>query len=426
MKRRDNTVVIISILAAVALLVISYYTFNGKDRNHLWMKTYSDGNREPYDFGLFKSLLEDRAKDKFELVKDDLERTIKKHKTGDSATYIFIGEYCYLNKEGIDSLLNFAERGHNVIFIAEGLPDTLLTVLGDYGNAVTIDRFVDNKVVLNSPRIFSKVKNYTFKYRGFDDDSLSRTDWHYIGGQLQLDYYTEGTQKRYVEQGNINGNLNYARFRIGSGSVYIHTSPMLFTNYAMKRDSGFYYADECLGCIPLDNIIYDVSSRTPKPDSEHIVRKSDSPLSYILKQPALRWAWYVSVISVILFFMFRAKRRQRIIPVLEQKRNTSVQFIETMSGLNYVGGDHEKMAQMKMNQFLFFIRNKLGIPTMKASQETVKLIAVKSKVPEQHVNNIFEYYSQVIEARGNDTRAEHLMELYNRIDNFYHIYYEKK
>lgn len=426
MKRRDNTVIIVSILAVVALAIISYFAFRNQKQNHIWFKTYKDGDREPYDFGLFRSLLENKARGKFEVVQNDLERTMRKYQDNSQATYLFIGDYCYLNRDEIDSLLNFAERGHDVMFIAEGLPDTLLKALSDYSNTITIDRFNANQVWLNSPRIFSKANNYTFRYRGYDDDSSGRVDWYYIAGQIELDYYTEGTQKRYIRQGTINDNLNYARFRIGNGSVYIHTSPMLFTNYAMRRDSGYYYVSECMACIPLNNIIYDVSSREPKEDAEHIMRKSDSPLSYILKQPALKWAWYISIVSVMLFFMFRAKRRQRIIPVLEQKRNTSVQFIETMSGLNYISGDHEKMAHMKMNQFLFFIRNKLGIPTLKATHETIKLIAVKSKVPELHVSSIFEYYSQVIEERGSDTRAEHLMELYNRIDNFYHIYYEKK
>jgi len=145
-------------------------------------------------------------------------------------------------------------------------------------------------------------------------------------------------------------------------------------------------------------------------------------LSFILSKPALKWAWYLSLLSLILFLFFVIKRKQRKIPVLEQKKNTTMGFIETLSALNLSHDNSYQMAEQKMQLFLYFIRTKLGIATLDIQAEQVKHIAKKSKVNEKIVERIFDYYFQVIDYKKEKTDSANLIELYNRINTFYKHY----
>jgi len=427
LKKKDYTAIVIVSLAIIVIVVFTIYVFNKKEKGqYMWVKTYQDGKVQPYDFGVFKALLNHKAGSDFELAGENLKDQLNTAIFEDSSTYVFVGRYAFLRRDEIDAMLQYANVGHQVVLIAEGLPDTMLQTLSYFAKPVHFNRFDDNSVTIETFREKSKSINHEFNFRSFDGDTTQKVDWYFLDEDQQLDYFFGETGNRYIKTGKINGRLNYAKFKVGRGFVYIHTSPVLLTNYALSKTNGYQYVDEIFSDIYTGKIIYDAYSREYKPDSESIQRKSDSPLSYILKQPALKWAWYLFLAAVLLFFLFKARRKQRIIPVLEQKRNTSIRFIETLSGLFYSDANHQKMAETKMNLFLFFLRNKLNVSTHDIDQNAVRLIALKSKVPEYDVWRIFDYYKQEIQKENAVVRSENLMEFYNRIDNFYHLYHSKK
>lgn len=422
--KRENGVILIIVAIILGFIWYSYSQSRKVKSRYNWVKTYSDGTKEPYDFGTFREILKSGTKT-FVPETESVIRSLNKA-TNDSSTYVFIGRYCYLTRAEIDSILNFAHRGNSVVFIAEGLPDTLMNALTYFAKPVSIKRFDDSKVRIESFNEYSKYSGYEFNYRFYFNKMNENTDWYYLDESEQLSYYYGETPNRYIKLSKINKELNHAKFKTGKGYVYINTTPMLFTNYFLRTDTGFYYADEAFNGIPRKHVIYDIVSREYKDEAESLQKNTDSPLTYILKQPALKWAWYVFLVSVLLFFIFKARRAQRIIPVLEQKRNTSLSFIETLSGLFFNNANHKQMAQTKMQLFLFFIRTKLGIATHDINEATIRHISTRSKVPLRTVERVFEYYSQVIETDKETIFAENLMEFNNRITEFYKTYHSNK
>ncbi len=424
-QQKKNTALIVFI-ALSAIAYFTYISLRKEVERFDWSKTYSEGQKEPYDFGVFRAMLEAKAGKKFAANKKDIGNSISKRIQEDSATYVFIGRYCFLSRSEIDSLLLFAETGHQVVLIAEGIPDTLIQVLNNYGKPFSIERFDANEVRLGTTKTHSKMKRHRFKYRGFAKNMNEVTDWYYIEEDQQLSYYYDQMGDRYIPLRTINGKLNYAVFKVGEGEVYIHSSPMLFTNYAMRTESGFEYMNAVFNTIQSTSVLYDIGSRIYKPEAENIRRQSDTPLSYILKQEALRWAWYLFLLAVVLFFVFRAKRKQRIISVQERKRNTSIGFIQTLSGLFYNKANHRKMAGLKMQLFLYFIRHKLKISTHALSKETFKQMSNRSGVPEIEIESLFDYYNTVVLNESQEFSAGDLIRFHNRITQFYTLYNSKK
>lgn len=421
-KRQSYTVPLILFLIGIA--IYTGYMLADRESKYNWNKTYKDGKREPYDFGVFKSMLGGLSDGRLNVVKENIEPVLKK--AGDSSTYVFIGRDCYMSRRETDELMKFAARGGDVLLISEGLPDTLLTALSMNSKPVSFGRFEEPSVLIASNTLKTRLRNYRFTYRSFDNKTDQNTDWYYLNESDQLDYYFGDVSDAYVPLNTINGQLNHIRFKTGKGSIQIHTSPILFTNYALKSDTGFIYLNEVFQGIARRNIIYDVASREFKDDSDSGSRQSDSPLTYILKQKSLRIAWYLFLSAVLLFFLFRARRKQRIIPVLDKKRNTSLSFIETLSGLFFNNANHRKMAEIKMQLFIYFIRHKLGISRQNSDAETIRLVSLKTEVPEREIQKIFDYYRQVIEGGTQQINAVNLMELDARITAFYKFYKAKK
>ncbi|MCD8262625.1 MAG: hypothetical protein LUD15_15080 [Bacteroides sp.] len=97
-------------------------------------------------------------------------------------------------------------------------------------------------------------------------------------------------------------------YHIGKGELYLVCNPLLFTNYGMldgKNTAYIFTLLEPLKEFPL--IRLERSSRS----AEQL-----SPLRYILSQPPLRYSYYLALATLLLFMIFTARRKQRIIPVI--------------------------------------------------------------------------------------------------------------
>ena len=79
---------------------------------------------------------------------------------------------------------------------------------------------------------------------------------------------------------------------------------------------------------------------------------------YIFTQPALTWAYYLVLIGLLFYALFAGKRTQRVIPVVEPPRNTSLEFAQTVGRLYFQQGDHDNLARKKIQYFLAGLRER--------------------------------------------------------------------
>jgi hypothetical protein len=144
---------------------------------------------------------------------------------------------------------------------------------------------------------------------------------------------------------------------------------------------------------------------------------SQGPLQYILSQESLRWAWYITMLLLLVYAIFYGKRRQRVIPVIEENKNTSLEFVQTIGQLYYQERNHKVLCMHKMKLFLQFIRNRYFIHALQMSDEVIQKISVKSQVAESEIRNIFTQYNWI--DRTISVTAEELVEFHQLIENFY-------
>jgi hypothetical protein len=114
----------------------------------------------------------------------------------------------------------------------------------------------------------------------------------------------------------------------------------------------------------------------------------ETPLRFILTNESLRWAYYITAISLLLFMIFEMKRKQRIIPIIKPLTNTTLEFVGTIGNLYFQGNDHKNIAEKKINFFMDQLRTKYWLNTSHLDETFVKIAAKKMGQPEEDVRRL--------------------------------------
>jgi hypothetical protein len=83
--------------------------------------------------------------------------------------------------------------------------------------------------------------------------------------------------------------------------------------------------------------------------------------------------------AVLVFILFNAKRRQRVVPIIEPLKNTSVDFIRSIGNLYMQEGDFHDMMAKKSQYFLSKVRTELLIDTQVLDEEFEKKLHLKTE-----------------------------------------------
>ena len=119
----------------------------------------------------------------------------------------------------------------------------------------------------------------------------------------------------------------------------------------------------------------------------------------------------------MLYLIFRGKRKQRVIPILEKNKNTSLEFISTIGRLYFLRNNHKDLAHQKMRLFLAFVRERYHINTKDLDHSFVKSLAAISEVAEERIDQIVLMSNNV--SGGSFISDATLIDFHKKIDYFY-------
>jgi hypothetical protein len=221
----------------------------------------------------------------------------------------------------------------------------------------------------------------------------------------------------YIKEKDTGTYVNFIKVPYGSGSFLFHTNPVVFSNYYLKDKRDLEYTEKAISHLNHGRIYWDEHSKLPsyQDQGENI---SGGPLKLILANESLKFAWYLLLLLVILYIIFFAKRKQRIIPIIEQNVNTSLEFIKTVGLLYFQQNNHRKLMHLKLKLFLNFIRQRYHLPTNTINDDLVKKISLKSNISIEDINNIIQE-TEVIKRYDIPITANDLIRLHNSLDFFY-------
>ncbi|WP_291727307.1 DUF4350 domain-containing protein [Bernardetia sp.] len=445
MEKRTFTNILITVLI-LSLIPITFFVYVYMKSNHVeWSERYEIENKDPYNNYMILNLLKDYSPDNdFVVIDKLLTETLSEEeidKKNIPTSYVFIGRSPFLLDDEVDLLLKFVEKGNTAFFAAKSIPDTLSIRLNLEEQNYKQDYFYVYDSIISTNFIHSPLKkenDFTFNYRIRNDSE--KTYWNYFDDynmeensksierlgflyekttEQHSNYDTHQYEENDYESDEQEIYTNFIRVKYGKGYFYFHKNPVLFTNYYLIQADGKKYTERALSYLPEGNILWDERSHDYKRGKQKYQKQSrrESPISYILSLESFAWAYYLLLVSAVLFIIFRGKRMQRIIPILRKEENTTLEFTKTVGQLYYLQQDHKRLVQLKIRLFFDFIRTHYHLNTQHIDEDFRKKLSERSDISREFIDLLL---SDIQKVNGQHEVSEWLLrKIHTQIQEFY-------
>lgn len=380
----------------LVLYLVAQYT---RPKPINWATTYLPEDKIP--FGTY--VLRQQAQGIFpqsqqHVSTNNVYNTLAKKPKGQS-NYIIIAQNLQLNKLDFEAMCRYMEAGNHIFIAVFQLDGTLADTL---------------RLKLGSDFDFMNKTKYPIN---FTSPSLKRELDYYFDKGIAGQYFGSlDTSKAIVLGRKYEQKANLVQYRFGKGSLVLCPNPQLFTNYSLLNENGADYAAKALSYLPKsETVIWDEYYTRP-------VVNSQSQLRVLFSYDELRWAYYLALFGLVVFVLYEMKRRQRIIPILDPLKNSSVEFAQVVGRVYYQQRNHCDIIEKKINYFLEYLRNKYRLKTTELDREfvatLVKITGINEDLMGQLIGSINAFNTANKTTKITD---QNLIEFNKLIEEFYKL-----
>ncbi|MEE6128814.1 DUF4350 domain-containing protein [Chryseobacterium arthrosphaerae] len=351
----NKTFKIYAVIFIIVMIILALLEVNKKETIN-WRKNFDIHEKSP--FGLF--VFNNEAKT---LFKNNLKRM-------ELAPY----EYYSRNQKDL----------HNILVIENELDGAswkkILEQVSKGSDAMLM--------VSRMPKEVSDSIGYYDSEISFEEENvLKLTDKKYQNDFIKLDKLPSGRGFSFIKPGvqvlgktvekRNTDQANFIKVKFGKGNIYVHSEPLFLTNYYLLKPGNIKYPQDVFSYLQDRETLWFVKSNS---------KESRFFMRFILSKPALKYAWWVLLGGLVLFIFFNAKRKQRIVPVIEPLKNTSLEFVKSIGNLYLQEGDFHDMMAKKAQYFLNKVRMELLIDTQNLDDEFAKKLQLKTGKPMEMIN----------------------------------------
>jgi len=351
----NKTFKIYAVIFIVVMIIIALFEVNKAERTD-WRKNFDINEKSPFGLFVFNAEIKDLFKNKVKKIEQTPYDFYNQNKKGSHNILVIENE---IDKQSWNKILNAVSNGSDAMLIVSEMPKNISDSIGYYDSKISFE----------------------------DENVLKLTDIKYQNDFIKLDKFPSGKGFTFikpnvevlgktVEKNNID-QANFIKVKFGKGSIYVHCEPLFITNYYLLKPGNVKYAQDVFSYLEDKETLWFVESNS---------KESRFFLRFILSNPALKYAWWVLLGGLVLFIFFNAKRKQRIVPVIEPLKNTSVDFVKSIGNLYLQEGDFHDMMAKKAQYFLNKVRMDLLIDTQNLDGEFAKKLHLKTGKPMEMIN----------------------------------------
>lgn len=397
-----------------ALLLRPYF----KEQKLSWHQSYWSHSDQPYGTKVFKELLkESLGAERWVEFKGYFPDSLLHGE--EPANYIYLHSSWHLDSLKNQQLLDFLANGNRAFLLVKSPPKYWMERL--------LSREWGEEMELPLAReIWDSIAQVKLFPTSANDDTLSvRLEYHHRGQPALTSFYglvLQPEDEGFRTLGTLQDSLcNFFALEFeGGGQMFVHSTPLIFTNFFLRERGAFAYADRVAGLFTSGKVLWDDTIGFPNSGEMPRARRrlgKDAALKYILSQPALAWAWYLILGAGLLFLLFRARREQRPIPLQEPPRNLSLEFVEVTSRLHLSQGDHRYLLDRNMQLFLSGVHRRYGLSTRELDEAFVQQLARRSGVAQKLISALLSKWAALKEAPR--ISREELLDFYRLLHAFY-------
>lgn len=412
-------------------------------KKFVWSPTFSHVDKQPLGCFVFDSVLTQSLPNGYHVTKKTFFQLDQEH-AKEKISVLMVVDQQNLKQLDVKYLCNIARRGGKVMVVASGSFDD-----GRNADTVVVDELERTFKVKIEDGMFFSLRGILNGLRAHDNDMYDTIYWNnretmyaaqsyrmfynMVGGTLFVDSvpkvkrlaYTLSTagydykhDSLYVgdftrfdtivdKKERIERIDTFAIKKIpaavsvpyGKGEVIFVSSPLLFTNYGMLEGNTFVYIFRLMSYLA-DLPVYRTEAYV-KTDAMLVAEQS--PFREFIKRPPLRWALYLALLGVVLFMIFTARRRQRVIPIMSKPANRSLEFIQLIGTLYYQRKDHVNLVRKKFKLFAEELRKTAGVDISDVNTDDSEylLLAEKTGMNSDRLKKVIRQIRLALHSEGN-------------------------
>lgn len=431
------------LFAMLALFVLFCLLQVNLPKKFVWSPTFSHVDKQPLGCFVFDSVLTQSLPNGYHVTKKTFFQLDQEH-AKEKISVLMVVDQQDLKQLDVKYLCNIARRGGKVMVVASSSFDD-----GRNADTVVVDELERTFKVKIEDGIYFSLRGILSGLRAHDNDMYDTIYWNnretmyaaqsyrmfynMVGGTLFVDSvpkvkrlaYTLSTagydykhDSLYVGDFTSFDTIVDKKERIeridtsaikkvptavsvpyGKGEVIFVSSPLLFTNYGMLEGNTFVYIFRLMSYLA-DLPVYRTEAYV-KTDAMLVAEQS--PFREFIKRPPLRWALYLALLGVVLFMIFTARRRQRVIPIMSKPANRSLEFIQLIGTLYYQRKDHVDLVRKKFKLFAEELRKTAGvdISDVNTDDREYLLLAEKTGMNSDRLKKVIRQIRLVLHSEGN-------------------------
>lgn len=431
------------LFAMLALFVLFCLLQVNLPKKFVWSPTFSHVDKQPLGCFVFDSVLTQSLPNGYHVTKKTFFQLDQEH-AKEKISVLMVVDQQNLKQLDVKYLCNIARRGGKVMVVASSSFDD-----GRNADTVVVDELERTFKVKIEDGMYFSLRGILNGLRAHDNDMYDTIYWNnretmyavqsyrmfynMVGGTLFVDSvpkvkklaYTLSTagydykyDSLYVGDFTRFDTIVDKKERIeridtfaikkvpaavsvpyGKGEVIFVSSPLLFTNYGMLEGNTSVYIFRLMSYLA-DLPVYRTEAYV-KTDAMLVAEQS--PFREFIKRPPLRWALYLALLGVVLFMIFTARRRQRVIPIMSKPANRSLEFIQLIGTLYYQRKDHVDLVRKKFKLFAEELRKTAGvdISDVNTDDREYLLLAEKTGMNSDRLKKVIRQIRLVLHSEGN-------------------------
>lgn len=412
-------------------------------KKFVWSPTFSHVDKQPLGCFVFDSVLTQSLPNGYHVTKKTFFQLDQEH-AKEKISVLMVVDQQDLKQLDVKYLCNIARRGGKVMVVASSSFDD-----GRNADTVVVDELERTFKVKIEDGLYFSLRGILSGLKAHDNDMYDTIYWNnretmyaaqsyrmfynMVGGTLFVDSVPKVKRLAYTlsaagydykldslyvgdftrfdtivdEKERIERIDTFAIKKIptavsvpyGKGEVIFVSSPLLFTNYGMLEGNTSVYIFRLMSYLA-DLPVYRTEAYV-KTDAMLVAEQS--PFREFIKRPPLRWALYLALLGVVLFMIFTARRRQRVIPIMSKPANRSLEFIQLIGTLYYQRKDHVDLVRKKFKLFAEELRKTAGvdISDVNTDDREYLLLAEKTGMNSDRLKKVIRQIRLVLHSEGN-------------------------
>ncbi len=378
-----------SVIAIILIITIVVELLKPKPTD--WRFSLESEKKAPYGTYVLFNTMKDLFPNELIIKNKRTAYEYNKNKTNKQKNYIYITDNFNADELETETILNFLYEG-NTIFISA-------LYFSSYF-ADTLGFSVDNSAIFDTT---SNLNFYNLK--------LKKSKSYFFGKTAANYFFTDfDTTNIQVLAFSKEDRPTFLKQNVGKGSLFLNTTPEVFTNYAMVTEKNYEYAYSAFSYLPHKDIVWDEYYKPFR-------RRNKTELSVIFDNPSFKAAYILLIVTAFVFVFFTIKRRQRIIPIIKPFQNKTLEFVETIGHVYFHSKNHKDIALKKHRYFKSFLYNKYNINLAENEQDKSEYISEKTGVNEDLIKELLLAFGKINKLEK--ISAEQLNIFNNSIEDFY-------